>query len=106
MKPVRVLLLTAATASLALCAGDAQKGKATYEKVCRACHGATGAGNPAIAKAQKVTFRHLGSAEVLAKSDDQLMKDALGGTEKKKPLKSVTKEQLPDVIAYIRTLKP
>ena len=106
MKPVRLLLLTAVTASIALCAGDAAKGKATYDKVCRACHGAQGQGNPAIAKAQKVTFRHLGSKEVQAKSDEQLMKDAVGGTPTKKPVKAVTKDQLPDVIAYVRTLKP
>jgi mono/diheme cytochrome c family protein len=104
MNPARVLLLTAVTACLTLSAADAQKGKATYDKVCRACHGAQGQGNPAIAKSLKITLRDLGSKEVQAKTDEQLMKDAAGGTEKKKPVKAATKEQLPDVIAFVRTL--
>jgi cytochrome c len=104
MKTVRVLLLSAATAAIALCAGDAQKGKAIYDKTCRACHGAQGQGNPAIAKSLKVTIRDLGSKEVQAKSDGELVKNALGGYGKKKPVKSVTKEQMPDVVAFVRSL--
>ena len=104
MNTARVLLLTAATAAVALCAGDAQKGKAIYDKTCRACHGAQGQGNPAIAKSLGVTIHDLGSKEVQASSDDELIKKALGGYGKKKPVKAVTKEQLPDVIAFIRSL--
>ena len=75
-----------------------------FQKTCRACHGAQGQGNPAIAKSLNVAIRDLGSKEVQAKSDDELVKNALGGYGKKKPVKSVTKEQMPDVIAFIRTL--
>lgn len=104
MKPARVFLLTAATAAIALCAGDATKGKATYDKSCRACHGAQGQGNPAIGKSHGVTMKALGSAEIQGMKDDEIAKKALGGFNKKKPVKTVTKEQMPDVIAFIRSL--
>jgi mono/diheme cytochrome c family protein len=104
MKPLRVLLLAAATAAISLGAGDAQAGKALFAKACRACHGAQGQGNPAIAKAQNVTIRDLSSKEIQSMSDEELTKKAFGGYGKKKPVKTVTKEQMPDVIAFVRTL--
>lgn len=86
-----------------LMAGAAE-GKAVYEKRCRACHGADGKGNPAIAKAQKVEFRALSSKEVQAKSDDELKKAMLGGTPKKKPVSGLTDAQVKDVLAYVRSM--
>jgi mono/diheme cytochrome c family protein len=101
------LLLTAAALVLAAppkqSKGDAAAGKALYEKTCKACH-AGGDGNPAIAKALKVTLRPLSSPEVQAKNNDDLRKSILGEYGKKKPLKGLSDEQLQNVIAHLRTL--
>jgi mono/diheme cytochrome c family protein len=84
---------------------DAASGEKLYATKCRACHGAQGQGNPAIAKSQGVTFRDLKSPEVQKQSDAELKKLALGGHGKKKPLKTVTPAQLDDIIAYLRKMK-
>lgn len=97
---VAFLCITAAFA-----AGDAARGKEVYQKTCQKCHGADHKGNPAIAKTLKVEFRDLTSKDVLAKKDDELKRLSLGPTEKKKPVKGVTPEQLDDVISYIRAPK-
>ena len=46
--------------SLPLAAADAAAGKAVYDKSCKSCHGADGAGNPAVAKMMKVEMKALG----------------------------------------------
>jgi len=101
-------LLPACAAFLALSAvqafGAAAEGKAIFDTKCKACHGAEGAGNPAIAKMMKVTMRPLGSAEVQAKSDAELKKDMTQGNGKMKPV-ALSAKQADDVVAYIRTLK-
>jgi mono/diheme cytochrome c family protein len=86
-------------------AGDAAKGEKLYATKCKSCHGAQGQGNPAIAKATKVEFRDLKSAEVQKMSDADLAKLALGGHGKKKPLKTVTPAELDDIIAWLRKMK-
>ena len=80
-------------------------GQAVYDKSCKACHGADGAGNPGIAKMLRVTMRPLGSAEVQKSSDGDLKKVVTDGTGKMKPVSAVTGKQLDDLVAYIRTLK-
>jgi mono/diheme cytochrome c family protein len=97
-------LLVVAIPVFLLAAGDATAGKVLYEKKCASCHAKDGAGNPGIAKALKVELRHLGSKEVQAKSDDELKKIVTEGTEKKKPVKGLTDDDLANVIAYLRTL--
>lgn len=84
--------------------GDAKAGKAVYDKQCATCHGESGEGKAAIAKALKVELRHLGSKEVQAKSDAELRDNITKGTGKKKPVKGLSEKQLDDVIAYLRTL--
>jgi cytochrome c553 len=85
--------------------GNAEAGKALYDKKCASCHAKDGAGNPGIAKAMKVELRHLGSKEVQDQKDDVLKKFITDGTEKKKPVKGLSDQELADVIAYVRTLK-
>jgi mono/diheme cytochrome c family protein len=97
-------LLVVAIPVFLLAAGDATAGKALYDKKCASCHAKDGAGNPGIAKALKVELRHLGSKEVQAKSDDELKQIVTEGTEKKKPVKGLTDDDLANVIAYLRTL--
>ena len=89
----------------AFAAGDATAGKAVYEKSCKACHGATGTANPAMAKAMKVDIKDLGSSDVQAMSDADLKKIVSDGKGKMQPIKSVTGKSVDDVVAYVRTLK-
>ena len=84
--------------------GDAAAGKAVYTKSCATCHGVAGEGKEALAKALKVEMRHLGSAEVQAKSDDALRKDVLDGVRKMKPVKGLNDKDLSNLIAYLRAL--
>ena len=83
----------------------AADGKTVYDSKCKMCHGADGSGNPAIAKAMKVTMRPLGSAEVQAKHDNDLKNDVTQGTGKMQPITGLTDKQLTDLVAYLRTLK-
>lgn len=82
-----------------------EAGKAVYDKSCKTCHGPNGEGNPAIAKAMKVTMHPLGSAEVQQKSDADLKAAITKGTGKMKPVAGVTGKQVDDVVAFVRTLK-
>lgn len=83
----------------------ATEGKEVYDKACKGCHGATGQGNPGLAKMMKVEMKALGSKEVQAKSDADLKKIITQGTGKMKPVASVAGKQVDDVIAFVRTLK-
>ena len=85
-------------------AADLANGKAVYAKACQKCHAVDGKGNPNIARMQKVTLRPLGSPEVLAKSDAELIKQSTQGMGKMKPVQLSDKDAQ-DVVAYIRTFK-
>lgn len=98
-----VLVLT--IPSVVLAGSEAEAGKAVYDKKCATCHGKEGEGKESIAKAMKVELRHLGSAEVQAKSDEQLKKESLEGIGKMKPVKGVSDEDATNLMAYLRTLK-
>lgn len=86
-------------------AADAAAGKDVYSTKCKSCHGADGAGNPAIAKMLKVEFRHLGSPEVQKYKDDELKKRITAGEGKMKPVPGLSAADLANVIAFVRTLK-
>lgn len=104
----RTILMTLISAGLSagsVWAADAAAGHADYDKSCKSCHGATGAGNPAIAKMFKVEMRALGSADVQARSDADMGKIITDGKGKMKPVASVSGASVPDVIAYVRSLK-
>lgn len=98
-----VVLLVVAPALWA--SGNVEAGKAVFDKKCASCHAKDGAGNPGIAKALKVELRHLGSKEVQDQKDEVLKKFITEGTEKKKPVKGLSDEEIANVIAYVRTLK-
>ncbi len=83
----------------------APEGKVVYDAKCKACHGATGQGNPGIAKMMKVEMRALGSAEVQAMSDEDLKKIVTDGKGKMKPVAGLSATQVTDVVAFVRTLK-
>jgi mono/diheme cytochrome c family protein len=86
-------------------AAVAKDGEPVYAAKCKNCHGADGAGNPAIAKMMNVTMKPLGSAEVQAKSDADLKGVITAGIGKMKPVAGVSATDADNVVAYIRTLK-
>ncbi len=93
-------LLVASLAS----AADVAAGKKAYDAACKRCHGADGAPNAAIAKMMKVEMHHLGSKEVQAKSDKELLKESIEGIGKMKAIPSAAKEG-ENIVAFLRTLK-
>lgn len=99
------LIFALSMIALPMAAADAENGKAVYAKSCKACHGAAGEGNPAIAKGMKVELKHLGSADVQKRSDADLGKIITAGTGKMKAIASVQGAAVNDVVAFVRTMK-
>ena len=100
-----LVILTLATPALrAQGKGDVKAGKVAFTATCKTCHGVAGEGNPAIAKALKVTIPVLGSKEVQGKSDEDLKKVIAVGKDKMKPVQGLSSRQVQDVIAFVRSL--
>jgi mono/diheme cytochrome c family protein len=104
MNKVAVAFFTFSVA-LACAAGNAKAGKAIYDRSCKNCHGAEGAGNPNVAKMMKVEMKPLSSAEIQGMSDAQIEEVIEKGKGKMPPVHSVSAAQAADVVAYIRTFK-
>jgi mono/diheme cytochrome c family protein len=98
-------LLLGATVIAPASAATAKDGEPVYTAHCKNCHGADGAGNPAIAKMMNVTMKPLGSPEVQAKSDADLKAVISAGTGKMKPVSGLSAADTDNVVAYLRTLK-
>ena len=92
--------------SLGIASAGAPEGKNLFAARCQPCHGANGEGKPAIAKMFNVTMHPLGSKEVQAKPDAEFKKIITAGQGKMKPVAGVTAEQVDDLIAFVRTLRP
>jgi cytochrome c5 len=94
---------------------SAEGGKATYDNSCTYCHGADGTGNPVSDQYWKMKIPRLVSDYVQKMSDADLTNVILNGKRKmpaammgKPETQHRTKvgaEQIPSLIAYIRTLK-
>lgn len=82
----------------------ADSGADVFKSKCAACHGAEGKGDTAMGKSMKL--KDLGSEDVQKMSDADLTTVIEKG---KKPMPAyegkLTKEQITDVVKYIRTLK-
>lgn len=79
---------------------DVAAGEATFKTKCAACHGADGKGKEAM------KTRDLGSADVQKQSDADLSKIISEGKPPKMPAyKTLTPDQVKDLVAYIRSLK-
>ena len=102
---VLMTFVLSVSGGIAVAAGDAEAGKAVYDKTCKTCHGATGVANPNIAKMMKVDIKDLGSPEIQKMSDADIKTTITEGHGKMKPVKSVTGKDIDNVIAYVRTLK-
>lgn len=94
----------AVTSGSALAAGDAAAGQKIYMAKCKTCHGATGQGNPGMAKALKTEIRDLGSPEVQKKTDAELKKNSMEGIGKMKAT-TLSDADADNMVAYIRSLK-
>ena len=94
----------AAGLASAVMAGEADSGKAVYEKSCMGCHGADGKGNEKMAKIPGFEKGlNIVSADVKKKSDEQLLKLIADGAGKMPPSK-LTKEEQKQALGYARTL--
>lgn len=98
-------LLGASLLTQPMWAADSAAGKAVFDKKCKVCHGATGEGNPGMAKALKIEFKALGSAEVQKMSDADLKKTVMMGMGKMKPVSGLSEADTDNVVAFVRTLK-
>ena len=82
----------------------ADAGADTFKAKCAACHGATGAGDTTMGKNLKL--RDLGSADVQKQSDDELSTIIDKGKGKMPAYDGkLTKEQISDIVKFIRSLK-
>jgi len=97
-----VVLCAFAALSATAWGADAAAGKAVYAAKCKACHGANGEGNPAIAKMMKVEMKPLSAAAGMSEAD--LKKIITDGTGKMKPV-AVSGADLDNVVAFVKTLK-
>jgi mono/diheme cytochrome c family protein len=92
------LSATLATCSFAATGGDTFKGR------CAPCHGATGAADTTMGKNLKIS--DLGSDDVQKKTDDDLSAIIATGKNKMPAYGAkLSKEQIVEVVKFIRTLK-
>ena len=82
----------------------AEGGGDIFKAKCAMCHGADGSGNTAMGK--KFGLKDMGSADVQGKSDADLTEIITKGKGKMPSYEGkLTKDQITDVVKYIRTLK-
>ena len=95
---VVALTLVFSTFAFAEAGGDVFKAK------CAMCHGPDGSGNTVMGKNLKL--KDLGSADVQKQSDEELA-TVIGKGKNKMPAfdGKLSKDQINDVVKYIRTLK-
>jgi mono/diheme cytochrome c family protein len=78
---------------------DTAAGEATFKAKCAGCHGADGKGKEVM----KTT--DLGAADVQKMSDADLTGVITNGKGKMPPYKSLTADQVKDLVGFIRSLK-
>jgi len=82
----------------------ASPGADTFKAKCAACHGATGKGDTKMG--QNLKLRDLGSADVQKQSEDELEAIISKGKGKMPAYGGkLTKEQIDDLVKFIRSLK-
>jgi cytochrome c6 len=80
------------------------EGGADFKAKCAMCHGADGKGDTAMGK--KFGLKDLGSAEVQKMSDAELNTTITNGKDKMPKYDGkLSKDQIADLVKYIRTLK-
>jgi mono/diheme cytochrome c family protein len=82
----------------------ADSGADTYKTKCSACHGKNGAGDSMLGKNLKL--RPLASDEVQKQSDDELFTIISKGKKRMPPFdRKLSKDQIRDLVRYMRSLK-
>ena len=93
-------------------------GKEVYDNSCKNCHGPDGKGDPLADKFYQVTIPRLRSEYVQVKPDTELREIITSGRRKMEPVArgngpsvshsdaKLTSEEVDQVMAYVRTLKP
>jgi cytochrome c6 len=82
----------------------ADSGADTFKAKCAMCHGADGKGDTSMGKTLKI--RDLGSADVQSQSDADLAKIITDGKGKMPKYDGkLTKDQVDEVVKFIRSLK-
>ena len=79
---------------------DNAAAEATYKAKCAMCHGADGKGETATGKAMKAG--DFASADVQKMSDADLSTAITAGKAKMPPFKTLTADQVKDLVGYIR----
>lgn len=103
-KMIKVVLVLSAFALVFLTSALAQSGGDTFKAKCAMCHGPDGKGATAMGKT--LGLKDLGSAEVQSQSDADLTNLITNGKGKMPKYDGkLTKDQITDVVKYIRTLK-
>jgi len=93
-------LLAGACLLSTLAKADVAAAEATYKAKCAGCHGADGKGKDAM------KTKDLASAEVQKMTDAELTEIITNGKPPKMPpYKSMTADQVKDMVAYIRSFK-
>lgn len=115
MKKILVLALTLALPlSLSFAEGDAEKGKATFQKLCSQCHGPEGAGDGPIAQSLPANQKpaSLKDGEFKFATDEEKMKELLkkggagvGLSPLMPPQPSLSDEEVANLIAFVQSLK-
>ena len=86
-------------------AGEAQSGKATYNKLCALCHGADGKGNPAMTKALGEKELNIATKATSQKKDDELLKVITEGRGKMPASgKGLSKQEQKQLLEHVRSL--
>ncbi len=101
---MRIILCVFAFAMVFSTWSFAEEGADIFKSKCAACHGPDGKGNTGMGKALKL--RDLTSADVQKQSDADLVNIVTNGKEKMPKYDGkLTKDQINDVVKYLRTLK-
>jgi len=94
-----VALLAGASLISSPAKADTAAAEATYKAKCAGCHGADAKGKPAM------KTRDWSSAEVQKMSDADLGGIITNGKAPMPPFKTLTADQVKDLVAYVRTFK-
>jgi cytochrome c6 len=104
MKSLMKAVLTILAFTLVFSTWSLADGGADFKAKCAMCHGADGKGDTGMGKTMKV--RDLGSADVQGQSDADLNGIITNGKNKMPKYDGkLTKDQISDLVKYIRTLK-
>jgi cytochrome c6 len=104
MRPAGALAVAVILAALISSYAFAESGAETYKMHCSACHGARGAGDTLLGK--NLNLRDLRSETVQKQSDTELAAIISKGKDRMPAYgRKLSREQIADVVKYIRMLK-